>query len=85
MDNVKIITQIEIEEEEQMWRDMHKMLTMTEKIIIANMGEFKEYNFKALLEIKELIKIARLKAYDKWQAVNCAVKYIDTGTIKNQG
>ena len=85
MGNVKVITQVEIEAEEVLWRELHKMLTMTEKIVIANMGEFKDYNMEALLEIKELIKLARLKAYDRWQNVNYAIKHSVTGTLKNQG
>lgn len=83
--NVKIVTIEEIEEEEELWRNLHKMLTLTEKIVIANMSEFKEYNIKSLLEIKELIKIARLKSYDKWNSVNYAIKHIETGTLDNQG
>jgi len=82
--NVKIVTIEEIEEEEELWRNLHKMLTLTEKIVIANMSEFKEYNIKSLLEIKELIKIARLKAYDKWTNVNYAIKYSETGTTEEQ-
>jgi len=84
MGNVKVITVEEIEKEEELWRTMHKMLTLSEKIVIAQMGEFKEYNLDTLLEIKQLLSVARLKAYDCWNSVNFAVKHIETGKTKVQ-
>ena len=55
------------------------------KIVIAQMSEFKDYNLDTLLEIKQLLSVARLKAYDCWNSVNFAVKHIETGTTKEQG
>ena len=85
MGNVKVITVEEIEKEEELWRTIHQMLTLSEKIVIAQMSEFKEYNLDTLLEIKQLLSVARLKAYDCWNSVNFAVKHIETGTTKEQG
>ena len=85
MGNVKVITVEEIEKEEELWRTIHQMLTLSEKIVIAQMSEFKDYNLDTLLEIKQLLSVARLKAYDCWNSVNFAVKHIETGTAKEQG
>ena len=85
MENVKIISIKEIEDEEELWKTIHKILTLSEKIIISKMGEFNDINFQTLSEIKQLISIARLKAFDMWENTNYAVKYSETGTIKNQG
>jgi len=85
MGNVKVITVEEIEKEEELWRTIHQMLTLSEKIVIAQMSEFKDYNLDTLLEIKQLLSVARLKAYDCWNNVNFAVKHIETGTTKEQG
>ena len=85
MGNVKVITVEEIEKEEELWRTIHQMLTLSEKIVIAQMSEFKDYNLDTLLEIKQLLSVARLKAYDCWNSVNFAVKHIETGTTKEQG
>ena len=52
MGNVKVITVEEIEKEEELWRTIHQMLTLSEKIVIAQMSEFKDYNLDTLLEIK---------------------------------
>jgi len=84
MGNVKVITVEEIEKEEELWRTIHQMLTLSEKIVIAQMSEFKDYNLDTLLEIKQLLSVARLKAYDCWNSVNFAVKHIETGTTKVQ-
>jgi len=84
MGNVKVITVEEIEKEEELWRTIHQMLTLSEKIVIAQMSEFKDYNLDTLLEIKQLLSVARLKAYDCWNSVNFAVKHIETGVTKVQ-
>lgn len=84
MGDIKIVTAEQIEEEEDLWQTIHAMLVLSEKITISKMGEFNDINFQTLSEIKELLTIARYKAYDKWHIVNVAVKHIKTGTTENQ-
>jgi len=84
MGNIKIVTIEQINEEEDLWRTIHDMLVLSEKIIISKMGDFDELNFKTLSEIRELLNIARHKAYDRWHTVNIAVKHIETGTTETQ-
>jgi len=84
MKKIKIVTIEEIEEEEDLWRTIHEMLTLAEKIVISKMGEFNDVNMNSLLKIKKLISVARLEALDKWKTVNYAVKYSETKTVDDQ-
>lgn len=84
MEKIEIVTFEQIEEEEDLWRTMHEMLTLAEKIVISKLGDFDNLNFKKLLEIKEFLSIARIKALDNWKGVNDIIKYSETGTDKNQ-
>jgi len=84
MSKVKVITIEQIEAEEELWKTIHEMLLLAEKIVVSKMGEFNDINFTSLSEIKELINIARHKSYERWHSVNLAVKHIETGTTKNQ-
>ena len=81
---MEIVTIEQINEEEDLWKTIHDMPLLSEKIIVSKMGEFNDINFKSLSEIRELLTIARYKAYDRWHSVNLAVKHIETGTSENQ-
>uniref|UniRef100_A0A6H1ZK60 Uncharacterized protein n=1 Tax=viral metagenome TaxID=1070528 RepID=A0A6H1ZK60_9ZZZZ len=52
---MEIVTIDQINKEEDLWKTIHDMLLLSEKIVISKMGEFNDINFKSLSEIRELI------------------------------
>ena len=71
---IKIITFEEARAEEEMWRTVYDTLVMAEHIIVNQMAEFDELNMNTLLDIKEIVSIARQKALGQWDAINTLIK-----------